>query len=120
VFQLLKDPVPYLDWMPPEASADTFVESIRKKRNVLFSLSQRWHVERCDIQSEIEILPEFPGCHHLAKVTIGGSNDPHIDFARHAGTDNINFVLLHDPQDLHLQVHWKVTDFVQKNGASFR
>src|ERR1044072_1954118 len=77
-------------------------EMFDQRRNVFFSLSQRWHCYRIDVQSIPKILSERSLLHFQLQITISSRDDSYINFDRFTSTQPLKLVLLYDPQQLHL------------------
>ncbi len=64
-----------------------------------------------------EIAAEFPQGNLLPDVHIGGGNDPHVDGDDRRAADAADFLLLEDPQQLRLEGHGNLPNFIQEDGS---
>ncbi len=81
-------------------------------------LSQWWQCNGKGPQAEKKIFPEaaFPG--HFVKVTVGCGNHPEFTFGFTFGPYGAETASLKHPQECFLGGKWKITHFVQKEGAA--
>src|SRR5947199_78426 len=70
-----------------------------------------------DIQTEIQILPDSSRTNGRVQIAVSGSDDTDIDLAAFGGADGLDFALLQRAQELGLQIHGHVSDFIEKERA---
>jgi hypothetical protein len=69
-------------------------EVVGERRDVLGSVTQRWQMDRDDIQTEEEVLPELALRLGAGQVHVGGGDDPDVDALYLAGADALDLPLL--------------------------
>ena len=71
-------------------------------RNVFLAIDQRRQGNPHHVQAIVEIVPKLVFLDELFQITIRRGNDAHVDFDGHGASHASNFLILHDPQQLHL------------------
>src|SRR5690606_31338806 len=79
---------------------------------------QRLHPHLGYVNAVVEVQAEMSGVDGLFQIDIGGRYQTDIDLDRFARADPDNFLLLQCTQQLDLQGHRQVADFVEKQGAA--
>src|SRR5262245_28447328 len=67
---------------------------LRKQRNILAALGQRWHADTNHFQSEIQVLSKTSFLNASLKITVRRCEDAHIDSNRPCSTHAIELSLL--------------------------
>ena len=68
----------------------------------------------------VEVLPKFLFRDHARKVLMRGGKDSNVERDALASADSLAFLLLQDAQDLRLERHGHVADFVEQNRSALR
>ena len=74
-------------------------------------------MDRQDVQTVIQVLPELPFLHHLPEVLVGGRDHPDIHRNHLFAAQAEHLALLQSPQKPQLDVHGNLPDLIQKQGA---
>src|SRR5438309_6342052 len=85
--------------------------------DITLAVPQRRQFDLHDIQTEIQILPESSRTNGRVQIAVSGSDDADIDLAAFGGADGLDFALLQRTQELGLQIHGHVSDFIEKERA---
>ena len=80
---------------------------------------QRRHFDGDDIEPEIEVFAERPVGHALFQITIGRRDDTHVGLAGDVFAEALVFAFLDQPEQLGLNLHGQVADFVEEQRAAF-
>ncbi len=72
-------------------------------------------MERYDIESIVQILPEIALFDLLLQVGVGGGYDAHIKLDRFIGADPLHLLFLQHPQKFGLKVRRHGTDLIQED-----
>ncbi len=92
-------------------------EMVGQKRNVLLALAQRRNVQRHHVQAVVEVFAERALLERRAQILVGGGDHAHVDVPRHVAAQPLEFALLQNAQQLHLDGRRHVADFIQKHRA---
>ena len=95
-------------------------EVIDQLRKIAHPLAQRRQLDLNYFQTIIEILPELPFRHLILEIYVGSGDEAHIDSADFVRTDRLQLPLLQNPEKLHLQRRWNISDLVEKESAPVR
>jgi hypothetical protein len=102
-------------------------EAAKRRRNssasrgdVARAHAQRRHLEANDVEPVVEVLAEEPVGDHGAQVTVGGRDDPHVHPQRLVAAHALEFALLQEAQELHLDRPRDLADLVQEQRAARR
>ena len=68
-------------------------------------------------QTIIQIFAEPAFVHFVGQITVGCTDDAHIDFADFVASDPPDFTLFEHAQQLRLQLRRKITDFIEEHRA---
>ena len=71
-----------------------------------------------DIEPEPEILAEAAGGDHGGEIPVGGRDDAGIRMQRLASSHPLEFLVLEDPEELHLGFGTQLADLVEEDGAA--
>src|SRR3990172_3193375 len=96
----------------------TLQKVLREQQDVIPAFSQGRHLYGKMMEAVVEILAERPLAHHCRQVAIGGGHDAHVRWNVTQAADVTELLSLDHLEQLDLYVNWKVTDLIQKNGAS--
>ena len=91
---------------------------MRELRNVGTAFAQARHVDRYDVQTEVEILAERPAAISSLQIAIGGRDHAHVHGHLVVAAHRPHFLFLQHAQQLGLQFQRQLADFVQKNRAA--
>ena len=95
-----------------------FQVMLRESKQVARARAQGRHLHGDDVQSEIQILAERAFGHALLQVTIGRRNDPQAGLSRHVFSEPFIFPFLKQAEQLRLDLHGEIADFVEKKRAA--
>src|SRR4029077_9110230 len=76
------------------------------------------HRNRDDTQSVIQVFPKPPLTDRLLQIDIGRCENSRIDRNRLFCAQALYRMILQEPQQLHLQSQWNVSDFIQEERAT--
>ena len=102
----------------PLRIAELFEEGADQQRNIALALAQRRQFDLHHVQPEEEVLAEPAGADGRFQVAIGGGDDAHVECARVRWRPPAEFALLQHAQQLGLQIHGQVANFVEEDGAA--
>src|SRR3989441_12806854 len=105
-----------LPQLPPEVGD----ERLDQQRNVAGTLPQRGKPERNDVQAIEQVSPKATGPDGRVEVPVCGGDQAHVHADRVASADALQFLLLHDPQQLNLAVEWQLADLVEQQSPAVR
>ena len=88
--------------------------------NVVGALAQRWQLNRKDVQTVVEVLPERIAGNALFEVAVGRGDDSHVQRQRPGAAEPLDLPLLEHAQQLDLHVGRQVADLVEKNRRVIR
>src|SRR5437868_9189830 len=91
----------------------------RQRWNVVHSFSQRWNLDRKNVQSVEEVFPEFARGRLFFQIAVGRGHDPHIGTAGSVITNAFIPFLLENAEQLVLDVQRNFSHFIQEKGAAF-
>src|SRR5271154_1620308 len=89
-----------------------------EQRNVVLAVAQRREFNLHDVEAKVEILTESAGPDGGFKVAVGGGDDADVDVAALGGAHGFDFALLQGAEELGLEVHRHVADFIEEEGAA--
>ena len=69
-------------------------EMFRQRDDVVFAITQWWHVEGDDFEPIVEILAKYMIFHVFLQVSIGGGDDSKINFNRLRATHSFDAAIL--------------------------
>src|SRR5581483_11877612 len=95
-------------------------KELNQRGNVLGPRPKRRHLDRDDIESIEEILPEFLLADGRGEVAVCRRNHPNVDPHRRAPSHALETSLLERAEELRLQGGGQVADFVQEKRAPVR
>ena len=93
-------------------------EETGEEADVFSAFTQRRDVDADDIEPVKKVFAEFPLLDILFQIAIGGGDDADIRLHRLIATDAGVFPLLEHAENLALQGHGHVANFIQKEGSS--
>src|SRR5664280_3045060 len=93
-------------------------EILRQFGDVGRALAQRRDFQVHHVEAEPEVLAEFALAHGVGEVAVGSGDDADIDRHRLAAADAVDQALLDRAQQLRLQAHVHLGDFVQQQRAA--
>ena len=82
----------------------TIDEVLYQKANIRPSCPQRRHLEREDVESIVEVIPEGAIGDGGLEVAIRGSDDAHVKADRLLSADSLKFTFLQHPEQRDLSV----------------
>src|SRR5690606_26301357 len=78
-------------------------EAERQRQDVVRTLSERWHGDREDLESVVEVLAEAALLNQTGKIPVRRADHPHVH-AEGAGFPHAaHLAILQDAQKLHLE-----------------
>ncbi len=89
-----------------------------KQWYIALAFAQRGKLDLDNIEPEIQILAECSGLNRGIEVAICRGDDADVDAATLRRADRLYLTLLQGAQELGLQIHRHVADFVQKERAA--
>src|SRR3984893_12858305 len=95
-----------------------FEEGSNQQGNITFAIAQGRQLHLHYVQTKIQILAESSGADGRLQVAIGRRDDSNIDRASFGGADGFYFALLQGTQQLGLQIHGHVSDFIEEQRAA--
>ncbi|OPZ70607.1 MAG: hypothetical protein BWY82_02003 [Verrucomicrobia bacterium ADurb.Bin474] len=98
-------------------SGKHFQKFRRQQGDVILPVTQCRHMNRENVESIKEILPEPPGIHLPHQVTIGSGQNPHVHPDCFVSAHPLKFLLLQDPQKLCLELRRYLADLVEQYRA---
>ena len=70
-----------------------------------------------DVQPVEQILPKTTFLDLLQQISVGGGNDPDVNFDGPDAPDPFKLMVLQDVEELDLHIPGEIADFIQENGA---
>jgi hypothetical protein len=95
-----------------------FQEGGDKQWDIALAFAQWGKLDLDDIKPEVQILAECSGLNGGIEVAICRGDDADVDAAALRRADRLYLTLLQGAQELGLQIHGHVADFVQKERAA--
>ena len=83
-------------------------------------LAQRRDLQVHDVEAEQQVLAERALAHRLGQVAVRGGDDADVDRHRPGAADAVDHALLDGAQQLGLQPHVHLGDFVEQQRAAVR
>src|SRR5262249_21320085 len=93
-------------------------EQPRQLGEILETIAQRWHLDRDDVDSVVEVFAKPSFLDGLVEVDVGGDDEAKIGANRFAAADPLDLPFLNGPQQLGLQVEAKVANLVEEERAA--
>src|SRR4029453_12434347 len=97
----------------------TTSEVFDQQRDVFFSLAERRHLNRKDVEPVKEVATKRGGIHRSLQITVGGNNHSNVCLDRMIPPDPLQFVLLQHTQECDLSLGRKLSYLVQKDRPAF-
>src|SRR6266404_3335767 len=95
-----------------------FLQKCRHQNgDIALAVSKRRQFDLHHVQPEIQILAESSRANGSLEIAVGGSDDTHVDVPVFRGANGLDLPLLQGPQELGLEVHGHVSNFVEKERA---
>src|SRR5689334_21253466 len=91
---------------------------MRKRANVLRTLTERRQVYREYVEAIVEIGPEALVLRVYGEIAVGGSDDAHIDFHRARAPDRLELAFLQNAQEFGLGFERQLTRLIEKQRAA--
>ena len=101
----------------PDSRANFSRKKVGERRNVFLVLAQRRNIDGDHVEAVVEILAERAFFERGAQVAVGGGDQADIHFERFRAAEPLEFALLQDAQQLHLDGGRHVADFVEEQRA---
>lgn len=95
-------------------------EVIGQQEYIAAPLSQGGQLNGKDVDAVVEMLPELAGLDGFLQIAIRGRDDPHVNGSRCVAADALEFALLQDAEQFHLQGRRELADFVPEQGSALR
>ena len=105
---------------PPVLARELGHEVLGQAQDVVAALPQRRHVDRDDVEPEIEILAEAPGPDLLDQILVRRRDHAHVHADARRPAHRLDHLLLQRAQHLGLRLQAHVADFVEEQGAAGR
>ena len=93
---------------------------LRELADVGRTLAQRRDLQVHDVEAEQQVLAECALAHRFGKVAVRSRNDADVDRNRASAADAVDDPLLDGAQQLRLQPHIHLGDFVEQQRAAVR
>ena len=93
-------------------------EILRQLDHVGRPLAQRRDFQIDDVEPEQQVLAEAAVAHRLGEIAVGGGDDADVDRHRPRAADAVDDALLDRAQQLGLQPHVHLGDFVEQQRAA--
>jgi hypothetical protein len=100
--------------------AELVLEMMRQQGRVAFALAQRRDRHHDLGQAVIQVLAEAALRAQFLQLLVGRADDAHVDRDLLVAADALDHALLQEAQQLGLQRHRQVADFVEEEGAAVR
>src|SRR6185312_321528 len=96
-------------------------EDVRgEQRDVFFALAQRWHLDRHDRESPVQVLAKLAARDELLEILVRRRDDADVDLDWPVTTDRFDLALLEHAQELVLHARVDVADLVEEDRAGVR
>jgi hypothetical protein len=89
-----------------------------KEWEIVPPLAQRWHRNRKNVQTIVQIFSEFAFIYHPSQIVVCCRDQPHVGPDRMRTSQAFELMFLQDPKKLGLQLGWDIADLIEKEGAS--
>ena len=96
----------------------SLAEIVCQKQYVVTALAKRRDEDDLEAQAVQKVFLELAFAAHLSEISIGRPDYPYICFMRNRGSDPFIGSVFDDPENLLLDLHGDVSDFVQKQGSA--
>ncbi len=93
---------------------------LRELEHVGRPLAQRRDLQVHDVEAEQQVLAEGAFAHRLDQIAVRGRDDADVDRHRLGAADAVDHALLDGAQELGLQPHVHLGDFVEQQRAAGR
>ena len=93
-------------------------EKERQLLDIRPALAQRRQLDRKYVQAMVEVLAQLALGHGLARIAVGRRDDTHIVADLRGAADARELAGLEHAQQLHLQLHRHLGDFVEEDAAA--
>ena len=87
-------------------------------QDVAGAITQRAQLQADHVQPVVQILAEMAGVDGFLQLHVGRCQHPHVNGNALARTQAHHFALLQHPQQLDLNGHRQITDFIEEQGAA--
>jgi len=91
-------------------------EMLDQRQDILGSFPERLDVYGNDIQTIVQILPEFSLPDHLGEIDIGGRHDPHVHRYGRRPAKALDLPVLEGVQQFRLDLQGDFADLVEEHG----
>src|SRR5579862_9689863 len=81
------------------------------------SFSKRRNLNRENMQAVKQVTPESSSADGGLEVPIGGCDNPDVGTDSTSASNTLEFVFLQDAEEGNLGLSWKLSDFVEEDGA---
>src|SRR6516225_7586215 len=95
-------------------------EVFHQHGDVLFAISQRWHIDGKHVQAVEQVASEGSCVDSCLQVAIGSGDNAHVNSDGLIPADALKLALLQYTQQGNLRFGGKISDLVEKEGAVFR
>ena len=89
-------------------------------QDVAGAITQRAQLQADHVQPVVQILAEMAGVDGFLQLHVGRCQHPHVNGNALARTQAHHFTFLKHPQQLDLNGHRQITDFIEEQGAAVR
>src|ERR1700753_1916909 len=97
----------------------TIDKVLNQERDVFPSFAEGGHLDGKDVEAVVQIFAECSGCNGSLQIAIGCGDDAHVCTDDLGAANTLKLTLLQNPQESDLRLGRKLTDFVEKECASF-
>ena len=97
--------------------AEFLEEAIHEDRNVALALAQRRQLDLHHIEAKKQVLAELALAHGHVEIPVGGGDNASGDGNAIVRSHWLHFPFLQGAQELGLQVHRQIADFVEEERA---
>src|SRR5215469_6047146 len=87
---------------------------------VTFAAAQGRQIDGYDEQTIVEVFTKGALFNHHGEIAVSCGDDSYVDFGRGSGADLLDFSLLDQAENPHLQLERHFPDLVEKNSAAVR
>ena len=94
-------------------------EKSDQERYVFAALVQRRQPDIYDVKPVVEVLAEAALLHQFRQIAMRRRQNANVDATCLRAADWTNLVLLQNAQQLYLQPHWHITDFIEHQRPAF-
>jgi hypothetical protein len=89
-----------------------------QRRDVVHAVAERREVDRADVQSVEEVVPEFAVSHRGRKIGVCRRHDPHVHRLGFHAADRDHLLAFQHAEQLRLHGQRDVGEFVEEDGAA--